>query len=116
MSTVINTPRDPNTLSNYNVFRTTHTTANFDILFDEKKLSGSVQLDLNSINDTGNKEVILDTSYLDVQDVKVDGSQAKWGLLSRMEPYGSALKIELSQPVAIGKTIKLDVRLHLLIS
>jgi leukotriene-A4 hydrolase len=60
----VNTPRDPNTLSNYNNFITTHTTANFTIDFDGKKLAGNVVLKLKSITNAESNQIILDTRYV----------------------------------------------------
>src|SRR5687768_9731731 len=50
-TTIINPPRDPNTLANYNNWRTVHTTTTLDILFDEKKLKGNVLHTLKAITD-----------------------------------------------------------------
>ena len=105
----INPPRDPNTLSNYNNFRSTHVTANLDIMFDEQHLVGNVVHQLKSITNAESQEIILDTSYLDVNEVKVDGKVSKWTLLPRMEPYGSALKIHLDHGVALDQTVEVDV-------
>lgn len=105
----VNPPRDPNTLSNYNNFRSTHVTANLDILFDQQRIVGNVVHQLKSITNAESQEVILDTSFLDIEGVKVDGKTAKWDLLPRMEPYGSALKIQLDQAVGLDKTIEVDV-------
>ena len=69
--TTINPPRDPNTLSNYNNWRSTHITANLDIHFDQKRLAGNVIHQLKSITDAESHEIILDTSHLDIADVKV---------------------------------------------
>lgn len=102
----MNPPRDPNTLSNYNHWVTTHTTANFEILFEEQRLSGNVILTLKSISNSETKEIVLDTSYLDISEVKVNGSLAKWELLSRMEPYGSALKIHLVTGITTDGTVE----------
>lgn len=58
----IHQPRDPNTLSNYNAWRTKHTTANLDIDFDRKRLKGRVELTLERLA-TEERNVILDTRY-----------------------------------------------------
>lgn len=109
-STIIHTPRDPNTLSNYNNFLTTHTIANFAIDFGQTTLDGNVILTLKSITNAETKEVLLDTSHLDVQDVKIDGAASKWNLLPRFEPFGSVLKIELEKGVQNEKSVEIDVR------
>ncbi|KAI9879447.1 MAG: hypothetical protein M1830_008494 [Pleopsidium flavum] len=109
-TTTIHTPRDPNTLSNYNNFLTTHTTANFDIDFKQKRLVGNVVLDLKSITNAETEEVILDTSYLEINDVKVEGTTPKWSLLSRFEPYGSALSIKLGKGVENGKNVRVNIQ------
>lgn len=102
----MNSPRDPNTLSNYNCWRTAHTTANFEILFEEQRLSGNVVLTLKSITDSESREIILDTSYLDISEVKINGVLVKWDLLSRMDPYGSALKIYLETGIPTHHTVQ----------
>src|SRR5436190_22106632 len=57
--------RDPNTLSNYDAWRTRHTAENLKIEFEKKRLAGSVVLELESQADEASKEIILDASYLD---------------------------------------------------
>lgn len=57
----IRTPRDPNTLSNYHNFVTRHTTVDFDIDFERKRLFGSVVLKLESLTDEDVKEIVLDS-------------------------------------------------------
>ncbi|KAF2019363.1 putative leukotriene A-4 hydrolase like protein [Aaosphaeria arxii CBS 175.79] len=107
----INTPRDPNTLSNYHNFITRHTSASFDIDFEKRVLKGGVVLTLESLTDAETKEIVLDTSFLDISDVKIDGQQVKWSVKDRSEPYGSPLTIQLTEGVAKGK--KFDVAVTL---
>ena len=109
MDTIINTPRDPNTLSNYNNWRTTHTRTTFDILFDQQKLAGNVTHKLKSITKAETNEVILDSSHLLVRDVNVDGKPVKWELAARMEPYGSPLRIKLSDAVDLDSSIEVSI-------
>lgn len=110
MASTMHTPRDPNTLSNYHNFLTTHTTANFTIDFEQKVLNGSVILNLQSVTDAETKEVLLDTSHLDVHGVKVDGRASKWKLLPRLEPFDSVLNVELEKGVQNAKSVEIDVR------
>lgn len=105
----VNMPRDPNTLSNYNHFKTTHTSVNFTIDFHKKLLSGNVLLDLKSITESETKEIVLDTSYLKIDDVRIAGMSAKWNLGSRFEPYGSPLSVLLERGVPKDESIQLDI-------
>ncbi|KAK2771108.1 hypothetical protein FQN53_005210 [Emmonsiellopsis sp. PD_33] len=109
MATTVNPPRDPNTLSNYNAFRTTRTTVNFDVRFDKQQLAGNVVHRLKSTTNAESREVVLDSSYLNISDVKVDGKSAQWELLPRFEPYGNALKIPLAAGVELGKEVEIDI-------
>lgn len=110
MATIINSPRDPNTLSNYNNWRSTHVTANFDILFDQRKLTGNVVHQFKSITDRESKEIILDTNHLDISDVKVNGEPSKWELLPPLGPFGNALKISIEHGAELNATVEVDVR------
>lgn len=109
MTTIVNPPRDPNTLSNYNNFITTHTTVNFKIDFERKIVGGKVALTLKSITDAATKEILLDTSFLNVKDVALDGKFPKWDLLPRFEPYGSDLRIRLLDGVQNGQSVQLEM-------
>jgi leukotriene-A4 hydrolase len=105
----IKTPRDPNTLSNYHNFVTRNTSATFDIDFEKKVLKGDVILTLESLTEKETKEITLDTSFLDITDVKVNGEKVEWAVKDRIEPYGSPLKIELKEGIEKGKTIDIAV-------
>jgi leukotriene-A4 hydrolase len=112
MATIINPPRDPNTLSNYNNWLSTHITANFEILFDQKKLAGNVVHRLKSITDGQSRDILLDTSHLAIDGVKVDGKSSKWELLAPLEPFGTALRIQLDQGVKLHEVVEVDVCLY----
>ncbi|KAJ0418130.1 leukotriene A-4 hydrolase [Aspergillus carlsbadensis] len=109
MATLINTPRDPNTLSNYNNFRCTHTEANFEILFEQKRLVGNVVHKLKSTNNAESKEIILDSSHVSIDEVQVNGSPAEWELLPPFGPLGTALKIKLDQPVQLDELVDVKI-------
>ena len=72
--------RDPSTLSNFAAWRTRHTTTDFKVDFEGKKLSGSVALQLESQTDKESKEVVLDTRFVAVSSIKVNSADAKWEL------------------------------------
>lgn len=104
--------RDPNTLSNYDQFVTTHTTANLSIDFEQNILFGNVLLDLKALVDPKEHDLFLDASFLDVQDVTVDGISSHWEFLPRTEPYGNALKISLKNTSGATDRLKVEVSLE----
>lgn len=109
MSIIINTPRDPNTLSNYNNWRTTHTTVHAEILFEQQILQGQVTHTLKSITDAATKEILLDSSHVQIKDVVIGGKKHKFELTPRLEPYGNALKIELEEGIKNGDQIDVSI-------
>jgi leukotriene-A4 hydrolase len=105
----IHQPRDPNTLSNYNAWRTKHTTADFTIDFDAKRLKGHVTLALEHLA-KDERKIFLDTSYLDVSSVEIGGSKADFSLASsRTEPYGSPLTIKVGDKQANEDRIEVRI-------
>jgi leukotriene-A4 hydrolase len=109
MDVGINKPRDPNTLSNYHNWRTTHTSTTFDILFDEQKLSGNVVHKLKSTTKAETKDIILDSSHVAIHDIRVDGKSAKWELLQQKGPYGSPVQIKLDKGVDLDEIIEVSI-------
>src|SRR6266516_6007874 len=101
--------RNPNTLSNYHLWKTNHTTANFKIDFGRKRLEGNVVLELESRSDASTEQIVLDTSYLDIKSIDVDGNSPECNILPRKEPFGSALEVALGHNVSAGTTVKLNV-------
>ncbi|KAK1808903.1 Leucyl aminopeptidase yscIV [Friedmanniomyces endolithicus] len=104
--------RDPNTLANYNEWMTTDTTADFTIDFDAKRLKGTVHLTLENLA-KGSRQIILDTSFLDVSSVRANDETAEYQLAaSRVEPYGTPLTISLPARTDSSKsnvTLSIDV-------
>ncbi|PWY63903.1 leukotriene A-4 hydrolase [Aspergillus heteromorphus CBS 117.55] len=109
MATGIAPARDPNTLSNYTTWICTHTTANFDIIFDQKRLVGSVVHKFRSATDSVSQEIILDCNHVAIGDVKIDGKPSDWELLPPLEPYGTALKIRLEQGVKLNDIVEVEI-------
>jgi hypothetical protein len=60
----IKTPRDPNTLSNYHNYVARHTSVDFEIDFEKKRLVGSVVLRMESLVDEEGVDVVLDSRYV----------------------------------------------------
>jgi leukotriene-A4 hydrolase len=112
MATTINMPRDPNTLSNYNNWTTKHTKAELAIDFENQKLIGNVTLDLESITESESEEIILDSSYLDVTDICLNGVKIKdWVVKDRFEPYGSPLSIKIPGGKPKSETVSVNIAL-----
>ena len=110
MTVIIHPPRDPNTLSTYTNFHTTHTQASCTIDFNQQLVGTLVTLTLKSITEAATTEVILDTSRLEVLDVKINGKGAKFELLPELKPYGRGLKVLLGEPVANGEAVDVEIR------
>lgn len=101
--------RDPTTLSNYQSFKVRHTAVDFNIDFSKKVLAGSVTLNLEATNDAGEKHIHLDTSYLDIEDVKINAKDVQWTVHPRVEPFGSKLEISLESAPKTGDHLAIDV-------
>ena len=110
MKTLSKIVRDPSTQSNYDHFSTKYIRTDFAIDFAKKCLIGEVQLRFDVLKPSD--EIVLDTSYLDLQSVTVDGSAAPWTLDARTEPVGSALRIKLERDVKTKEEIEVAVRAY----
>ena len=85
---------DPSTLSNYHKFDVNHTTLNLKVLFNEKKLAGSITFDLKATTDSDS--IVLDTSFLKIDNIYINDteiSSSNYKLNERVEPLGAALSI-----------------------
>jgi len=103
-------PRDPNTTSNYNYWKTRHTIAELSIDFKKQRLHGTVTLQLESLTEKASEEIILDTSFLNIQDIQINGNPSKeWKVKDRSEPYGSPLSIPIPGGAAQGATTTLTI-------
>ncbi|KEY65199.1 hypothetical protein S7711_09378 [Stachybotrys chartarum IBT 7711] len=104
--------RDPSTLSNYGAWRTRHTTANFMVDFDNKRLKGDVILRLESQTDKESKEVILDSRHVKVSSIRLNSTPLKWELKDFEEPLGAPLHISVPEGAAKGEAIDLTIDLE----
>lgn len=82
---------DPSTLSNYQNFSVKHTVLDLKVLFEEKKLHGSILLKLLPLYNTD--KIVLDSSYLKVDKVLVNGTEKDFQIGDRIEPLGAPLSI-----------------------
>ncbi len=103
--------RDPNTLSNYDQWRTKHTTANFKVDFGAKCLRGSVVLELESQTDRASTEIVLDSSFVDVSSIKVNSTPSEWEVKDRTGPSGSPVHVQVPDGAAKGEVVKVEIEL-----
>ena len=103
--------RDPNTQSNYDQWRTKHTTANFTVDFAAKALRGSVTLELESQTDQASREIILDSSFVDVSSITLNAVPSKWEVRDRTGPSGSPVHVQVPDGAAKGEVVKLEIEL-----
>ncbi|UKZ62047.1 uncharacterized protein TrAtP1_003306 [Trichoderma atroviride] len=104
--------RDPTTLSNYDAWRTKHTTASFSIDFDNKRLKGSVVLQLESQTDKQSNEIILDSRFVKVSSVNVNSAESKWELKPHSDPFGAPLHVQVPDGAAKGDIVNLAIELE----
>lgn len=104
--------RDPTTLSNYGAWRTRHTSASFNIDFDNKRLKGSVVLQLESKTDKQSTEIILDSRFVKVSSVTVDDAAAQWELKPHSDPFGAPLHIQVPNGAAKGDVVSVAIELE----
>lgn len=103
--------RDPSTSSNYDAWRTRHTTANLKIDFKDKVLRGLVTLELESQTDKASKEIVLDSSHVAVSSVRVNAADSQWSVKPRTEPLGSPVHIAVPAGAARGEVVRVDIEL-----
>ncbi|KAG0082091.1 Leukotriene A-4 hydrolase [Linnemannia elongata] len=99
---------DPNSQSNLDEVKTSHIHLNLTVDFVAKTLAGSAELDIEAIADSVSK-LILDTSFITIHSVTLNGAPLKYTLADRHEKYGSALTIELGKTLAKGDKAKVII-------
>ncbi|CAO3637411.1 unnamed protein product [Cunninghamella blakesleeana] len=102
--------RDPSSLANLKQVKSTHLHLNWTISFEKKNIAGHVIIDLVTLEDNVDK-VVLDTSYLDIQRVSYEGQDLKFEVADCHPSLGSALTIQLAQPITTSGTkfqVKID--------
>ncbi|CAN8105768.1 unnamed protein product [Discula destructiva] len=107
--------RDPSSASNYDAWRTKHTTADLTIDFKAKSLRGVVTLELESQTDKASSEIILDSSHVAVSRITVNAAETQWSVKPRTEPLGSPVHIAVpaeSSAAIVAKGATITVAIH----
>ncbi|KAK9471949.1 LAP2 leucyl aminopeptidase yscIV [Dipodascopsis tothii] len=98
---------DASTLSNYESFKINHTKLRFEVDWTAKALVGKVEYDLTTTADV--QEIVLDTSYLDLGAISVNGAPATGVVGERLHALGCPLTIALAAPIAAGSPVALTL-------
>ena len=104
---------DPSSQANYGDYRLFHASLHCEVDFENRRLKTSAELHFRAVNPSV-KQLILDTSNVEVFDVKIKGPnetllQAVFELLPARSYLGSALKIDVSSVTLDEKELVLII-------
>ncbi|KAF8508488.1 hypothetical protein JB92DRAFT_2732664 [Gautieria morchelliformis] len=102
------TKPDQTTQSNYRDISTEHIDIDWSLDFNAKTVSGTARHNLIAKKD-GVQEVVLDTSFLDIKSVQVNGQTSRYSLGEHHAVMGSPLSIQFPQSLSTGKTIAVSI-------
>ncbi|ORY81519.1 peptidase family M1-domain-containing protein [Protomyces lactucae-debilis] len=100
--------KDASSNANYNAFVTTHTSLRVTLDFAAKLLRGTCQHTLTCM-DASAKEIILDSSFLNVTSVSLNDAPVKFKVAPRKEPLGSPLHISLPNSLEQGASCNVSI-------
>lgn len=66
-------------------------------------------LHLESLTNGRSREIILDSSFVEVRGITVDDEKVEWDLKDRFEPYGSPLIIKVPAGRSKGEMIRVKM-------
>lgn len=90
---------DPSTLSNYKDFNVKYTELKYRVDWPKRKLFGKVEYTISVKEGLSKKpkDIILDTSFLDIKTAKIDGVEVAFDTSApRVEPLGDCVKVDFS--------------------
>ena len=94
---------DLSTFANYREVRTKHIDLDWTIDWKKQLIHGSCTLQMEVTSSLGVGNVSLDSSYLDIASVEVDGSAVKHTLGDRNGVCGQEMKIPLGKSLKQGE-------------
>ncbi|NXD32286.1 LKHA4 aminopeptidase, partial [Spelaeornis formosus] len=87
-----------------------HTHLEWTIDWEKQVFHGHAVVSLQAQpSSQGVERVVLDTSFLDIKKIEVDGTEVKWHLGERIGTIGSALSFDLPRKVNPGEEVKVKV-------
>ncbi|TPX57955.1 leukotriene-A4 hydrolase [Powellomyces hirtus] len=108
-------PTDANSFANTDEIRITHSHLSLAVDFDKRILEGSVTHTAKVVGKSVT-EFVLDTSYLDIQQITLlgkeqeEGQTLKFELATRDEKFGSRLTIHFSEAVAAETVVQVCIK------
>ncbi|KAG6919450.1 hypothetical protein DXG01_005709 [Tephrocybe rancida] len=99
---------DPTTQSNYLQIASEHVSLDWFLDFETQIISGSATHHL-VVKEDGVKNVVFDTSELNLLDAKIDGKSVPFDLKDKHEVMGSALHVSLPSGLKSGQYIDVTV-------
>lgn len=95
---------DPSTLSNYQHFNVLHTDLDYRVDWPKRKLFGTVVYKLTLKANKAPEQVVLDTSFLDIHEAKINGQSVKFNAdTGRVEPLGNTVTVDLDAAAATAE-------------
>lgn len=88
---LISPETDYSTLSNYKDFKVLKSFFDIELNFKKNLIVGSIKYNLLTLNKID--KIVLDSSFIDIESIKVNNIDNPFKILSRIEPLGSALEI-----------------------
>ncbi|KAI8977248.1 peptidase family M1-domain-containing protein [Mycotypha africana] len=99
---------DPSSLANLSEVVTKHLHFDWTISFTEKKIHGHVTLDMVTLVPRV-AQIVLDSSYLDIKGVQLNGQPLEYTVADRHPSLGSALTITLPETVEEGTKLQVKI-------
>ncbi|CAD6954737.1 unnamed protein product, partial [Tilletia controversa] len=100
--------KDMHSLSNIAQIHPKHIHLDWEIDWTRKVIFGSVTHKIG-IDEDGLQELVLDSSYLDLGKISVDGLKVEARVAERQGSLGSALRIPLSAPAKKGDAVEVKI-------
>ncbi|CAH0401387.1 unnamed protein product [Chilo suppressalis] len=101
--------QDPSSFSQPDESVIKHMSLYFNVDFDKNILKGEAILHFNALKET--REVVLDSSALDIDSVELeDGTKLLFGLSNHIPNYGSKLNITLPKEVEPNEMFKIKIK------
>lgn len=97
---------DYSSLSSYRDFQVKHSSLDLRIEFAHRQIAGTVRYELHRLNAHA-REIVLDSSFVQVNSVTLNDTAASFQLRDRTEPLGSALVVQVGEQLHAHSSLSL---------